>query len=160
VPASSEPIIAACAGGQRLGEIAGKLDAAVGNDRNAGLVGFFDRADHGRQLRHADARDDARGADRARTDADLDTASAPASISALVPSGVATLPAMMRTELDSFLGPRHGVEHTLRMAVRGVDHQQVDARIDQPLGALEPVFADARRRRDAQPPCASLVALD
>ena len=31
------------------------------------------------------------------------TASAPASISACVPSAVATLPAMMRTELDSFL---------------------------------------------------------
>ena len=37
------------------------------------------------------------------------------------------------------------------MAVRGVDDQQVDAGLDQPLGALETVVADAGRRGDAQP---------
>jgi hypothetical protein len=64
----------------------------------------------------------------------------------------------MRTEFDSFLIRVHRVEHALRMAVRGVDHQQVDARVDQPLGALEPssptLVAAATRRR----PCASLAA--
>ena len=79
------------------------------------------------------------------------TASAPASISACVPSAVATLPAMMRTELESFLARVDGVEHALRMAVRGVDDEQVDAGIDQPLGALEAVIADAGGGGDAQP---------
>ena len=36
------------------------------------------------------------------------------------------------------------------MAVRGVDDEQVDAGIDQPLGALEAVVADAGRGGDAQ----------
>ena len=80
------------------------------------------------------------------------TASAPASISACVPSAVATLPARMRTRVGQLLGPRHRVEHALRMAVRGVDDQKVDAGLDQPLGALETVVADAGRGGDAQPP--------
>ena len=55
-----------------LGDVAGEADAAVGDQRHAvrrqrrGDVG--DRGD----LRHADARDDAGRADRARADADLD----------------------------------------------------------------------------------------
>ena len=49
------------------------------------LVGFFGAVHDGGELRHADAGDDAGGADRARPDADLD-ASAPASISALAAS--------------------------------------------------------------------------
>ena len=36
------------------------------------------------------------------------------------------------------------------MAVRGVDHDHVDAGIDQPLGALEAVVADRGRGGDAQ----------
>ena len=36
------------------------------------------------------------------------------------------------------------------MAVRGVDDEQVDAGVDQPLGALEAVVADAGRGGDAQ----------
>ena len=38
------------------------------------------------------------------------------------------------------------------MAVRGVDDDEVDAGLDQPLGALETVVADAGGRGDAQPP--------
>ena len=57
---------------------------------------------------------------------------------------------MMWTEFDSRFDPRHGVEHALRMAVRGVDDEQVDAGVDQPLGALEAVVADAGRGRRAQ----------
>ena len=45
---------------------------------------------------------------------------------------------------------RDRVEHALRMAVRGVDDQQVDAGVDQPLGALEAVVADAGGGGDAQ----------
>ena len=80
------------------------------------------------------------------------TASAPASISACAPSAVATLPAMTCTRLDSFLTRVTASSTRLRMAVRGVDDEQVDAGVDQPLGALEAVVADAGRRGDAQPP--------
>ena len=38
------------------------------------------------------------------------------------------------------------------MAVRGVHHDQVDAGLDQPFGALETALADRGRRRDPQPP--------
>ena len=60
------------AGGERLGEVAGIFDAAVGDDRDARLLRRLDRRHDRRELRHADAGDDARGADRARADADLD----------------------------------------------------------------------------------------
>src|SRR4051812_42294836 len=59
------------AGGDRLGDVAGVADAAVGDDRHpAGrrLGRLVDRRD----LRHADARDDPGGADRARPDPHLD----------------------------------------------------------------------------------------
>src|SRR4030095_13253166 len=55
-----------------LGNVAGVADPAVGDRRNAGLVGAFERRLDCRDLRHPHAGDDARRADRARTDADLD----------------------------------------------------------------------------------------
>ena len=59
-------------GGDRLGEVARGADAAVGDHRHA-LGPAARRHAHDRgQLRHADAGDDPRGADRARADADLD----------------------------------------------------------------------------------------
>ena len=60
------------AGGDRLGEIAGIADAAVGDQRHAGALERRGHVSHGRDLRHAHAGHDARGADRARADADLD----------------------------------------------------------------------------------------
>ena len=45
---------------------------------------------------------------------------------------------------------RDGIEHALGMAVGSVDDQQVDARIDQPLGALIAVIADGGGRGRAQ----------
>src|SRR5262245_9908010 len=75
-------------------------------------------------------------------------ASAPASISALAPSPVAMLPATTCTAFDA----RHGVEHRARMAVRGVDDHEIDARRDQPGGAIKPLVADGGRGGDAQTP--------
>ena len=64
------------AGDQRLGDVAGVLQAAVADDRDAGRPaasgGLVDRGD----LRDADAGDDAGGADRAGADADLDAVDA------------------------------------------------------------------------------------
>src|ERR1700738_4634427 len=60
------------AGGDGLGDLAGVLDAAVGDDRNVvlagGAIGFRDGGD----LRHAGAGDHAGGADGAAPDAHLD----------------------------------------------------------------------------------------
>ena len=72
-PAKSEPIITdAGAGGDGLGDIAGVLDAAVGDDRNAAFAARAKGLGDGGDLRHAGAGDHARGADRAGPDADLD----------------------------------------------------------------------------------------
>src|SRR6185503_3601648 len=45
-----------------------------------------------------------------------------------------------------------GVEHVARMAVRGIDHDQIDAGRDQRLAAGEPLVADGGGGGDAQPP--------
>ncbi len=107
------------------------------------------RLEDGGELRHADAGDDAGGADRARADADLDR----------VGAGVdQRLRALARRDVAG--DDRHFVggalnapdlfEHMLGMAVSGVDDQAVDPRLHQQLGAREAFVADRRRRRDAQ----------
>jgi hypothetical protein len=90
------------AGGERLGEIAGIFDAAVGDHRHVGFLRGLDRIHDRGELRHADAGDDARGADRARADADLDRVGAGIDqrLGALL---VAILPAMTCTALESRL---------------------------------------------------------
>ena len=45
------------------------------------------------------------------------------------------------------------------MAVRGVDHDQIDAGFDQPLGAVITLVADRGRRGDAQPPLLVLAGV-
>ena len=111
------------------------------------------------ELRHADAGDDARGADRARADADLDR-SAPASISACAPSAVATLPAMTCTAvgqpLDA-LRPRRARARNGRARCRSRPRRRRhrSARSVRSKPSSPTVVAAATRRR----PCASLVAL-
>src|SRR6202140_4906431 len=56
----------------RLGDVPREADAAIGDDRHVRVAQRLrDRGNRG-DLRYADARDDARGADRAWPDADLD----------------------------------------------------------------------------------------
>jgi hypothetical protein len=59
------------AGGERLGDVARIADAAIGDQRHVGVRERFRDVRDGGDLRHADARDDPRRADRAGTDADL-----------------------------------------------------------------------------------------
>ena len=73
------------AGGDGLGEVAGVLDAAVGDDGDAVLGGGARGLGDGGDLRHAGAGDHARGADDPGPMPTL-TASAPASMSAMAPS--------------------------------------------------------------------------
>ena len=78
------------------------------------------------------------------------TASAPASISARAPSAVAMLPAMTWQALLRRFTARDRLDHALGMAVGGVDHDDVDLGLEQRLGALSAVGADADRGGDAQ----------
>ena len=61
-------------------------------------------------------------------------------------------------ELDVVLGldPAHDVEHAVRVAVRGVHHEDVDLGLDERGRALDRVGPDAHRRADPQ---AALVVL-
>ena len=87
------------------------------------------------------------------------TASAPASISARAPSGVATLPAITCTALDCVLIASTARSTPGGMAVRGIDHDDVDPGRDQRARAV-----DARPRRRRSPrrtrsrPSSSLLA--
>ena len=78
------------------------------------------------------------------------TASAPASISALCRVGGGDVAGDDLHAVGQLLDARHGLEHALRMAVRGIDDDEIAAGRDEPLGALEAVLADRRRRGGAQ----------
>ena len=60
------------AGGDRLDHVAGKADAAIGNNGNARGLGGVGGVHDGGELRDAHAGDDAGRADAARTDADFE----------------------------------------------------------------------------------------
>jgi hypothetical protein len=101
-------------------------------------------------LRHADTGDDAGGADRPRTDADLDGISA----------GIdQRLRALLRRDIAGDDLHRVGepldavdrFQHPRGMTMRGVHHDDVDPGVDQPLGALKTALADRGRRRHPQP---------
>ena len=84
------------------------------------------------------------------------TASAPAPISALVASAVATLPATIWTAFEGLADPLDRGGDVAIVAVRGVDDDQVAFGVDQRLRALEALVADRGRGGDAQPPGAVL----
>jgi hypothetical protein len=136
-------------GGNGLGDIAGIADAAVGDHRHVGRSQRGRDVVDGGDLRHADTCDDARGADRARTDADLDAVGAgvnqrPGRVGR---GDVAADHVQMR---EGALDPAHAVEHALRMTVRGIDHDDIDARFGQCFGTLFGTLADTDRSTDAQ----------
>ena len=150
MPASSEPTITQSrAGRDRLGDVAGILDAAVGDDRDVavahGACGLGDRRD----LRHACAGNDARGADRAGPNADLDA----------VGSGLRQLASAIEgadvagQEIDfrqRRLDLPDGFDHAGRVSVSAVDGQQVDLGSHQFLRALQEVAGRADGRAHAQ----------
>ena len=130
-----------------LGDVARIADAAIGDERDAGpLEGLGDVRD-GRDLRHADTADDPRRADRARTDADLDA----------VDAGLDERPRRLgrgdvaTDDLDVgvvLLDPGDLIEDTLRVAMRRIDDDDVDAGLDEGRGAL--IGGRADRGADTQ----------
>ena len=118
-----------------------------------GRAGFLRRLDRVRnrgELRHADTGDHPRGADRARADPDLDGISA----------GIdQRLGALGRGDIagHDLHGVRHaldaadGIQHAPRMAVRGIDNDQIDAGVDERFAARVAGLADIGRGGDPQP---------
>ena len=102
---------------------------------------FADRGDH----RHADAGDDARRADRAGADADLDRVDAGVD-QRFGRRGGGDVAGDQIGVRERAADPRDHVDHALRMAVRGVDDQHVDA------------GGDERRARVPSRPCATPIA--
>ena len=110
----------------------------------------LDGVHDGGELRHADAGDDAGGADRARPDADLDGVGAGID-ERLGALGGRDVAGHHLHRIGEPLDALDRIEHAARMAVGGVHDDEVDARLDQPLGALVAVVADRGRGRDPQP---------
>ena len=132
------------AGGERLGEVAGELDAAVGDDRHAVRRGGARAVEDGGDLRHAGAGDHAGGADAAGP---MPTFSR--SMPGDVLGGVATLPTTKPPPGNArAASPR--LEHAAAVGVRGVEHQDVDLGADQGRGTLEVVPRRAHRRANTR----------
>ncbi len=64
------------------------------------------------------------------------TESTPASASARAPARVATLPPISDTAGILLFDPADAIEHALRMAVGGIDHQYVDTGFDERRNAI------------------------
>src|SRR3954465_11800997 len=144
------------AGGNGLRDITRVAHAAVGDERHARFLerrgDVLDRSD----LRHADARNNARGADRAGTDAALDATAAMGAERLRGVTGADVAADDLHVRIAR-LDPLHAVEHALRVAMRGIHHQDVGTGLDQGGDALVGAFADADRRTDAQLPLCVLA---
>jgi hypothetical protein len=86
--------------------------------------------------------------------------SAPAATRSRTPSAVTTLPATRRDAQVEVLDGREARGASLLMAVRGVEHEHVDARLDEGRGLGGDVAVDADRGGDAQATVASTPAVE
>ena len=105
-----------------------------------------------RHLRHADPGHHPGGADRARTDADLDPVDA--GVDQGLGPGVRRDVAADDVDLGGGpfgLEPADHLEHALGVTVRGVDDEQVDALLDQGHRPLPGVAEEADRGADPEP---------
>ena len=141
VPANHEPIITGCrARGERERDVARVAHAAVGPDVRAELARGVRGLEHRRELRPADGGHHARRAHRPRADADLqDVGAGLDEVGDRV--GGDDVARDDRDAEPEVAHDRDGPEHALLVAVRGVDHEHVDAR---PRRAPAP---SPRRRR-------------
>src|SRR6266581_2410664 len=133
----------------RLGDIAREANAAVGNERDARLLERHSDVLYGGDLRDADAGDDARRADRPRSDSDLD-AVGPLIDERLGALGSGDVAADHFRGAGIALDPAQPVEHALRMPVRGIDDDDVHPGFDQGSEALFRPIADSDRRADPE----------
>ncbi len=118
---------------------------------------FFRHLRHRGYLRHADTGDDPRGADAAGTDADLHRIDARIGQRPRAGAGCHVAPDQRHVRIF-LLDPADAIEHALRMAVCGVDHQHVYSRLDKRRDAFFGFGAGADARADPKPPESSLQA--
>ena len=137
------------ASGQRFRNIAREADTAVGDTWHARAFERFGDVRDGRDLRHAHTGDDTRGADRARTDADLDRIGA-VFHQRLGGGGGSDVAANYFHLRVLGLDPAYAVQDALRVAVGRVDHQHVDASGDQQVDAFFILGTDADGSADQQ----------
>jgi len=119
------------------------------DDRHARALERFRHVRDCRDLRHADTGDDSRRANRARADADLHAVRAVFDERFGCRRG-GDVAADHLDVREVLLDPAHALEHALAVAVRGVDHDHVHARLHQLFHALFVVRADAHCRARAQ----------
>ena len=127
-----------CARRKRLDDVAGILDAAVRDDRDAVLRRDARRVVDRRDLRHADACNDTGGADGARADADLHA------IRARVDQGLRAgcrrdVARDQRQVRERLLDLAHRVQDAAVVAVGRVERHHVHLRLDQLRHALQHV---------------------
>ncbi len=152
VPASSEPSMTASAPAAIAFAMSPDEVMPPSRDHRHALVALrrsahvVDRGD----LRDADAGDDARRADRAGPDPDLDRVRARVDQRLAPPRPWRCCPRRPRPSTASLIRAHH-LDHAARVAVRRVDDEHVDAGVDERLRALERVGPDADRGADAQP---------
>ena len=120
-----------CPGGDGLGHVAGVADATIGDNRYPALFGDGGRLLNSRDLRHANAGNHPRSADRAGPNADL--------------YGVGPGGNQVRTSLGGrhvaghnvyvpvLLDPPYGLHHVGRVAVGAINDQDVHALGNQTL---------------------------
>ena len=150
MPARSEPgHDRVGAGRDRLRDVARRGEAAVRDHRHVVLRGHPGAIVDRRDLRDADACDDARRADRARPHADLERVRAEVDqrLRRLGGRDVAD----DELDVEALLERAGHGQDVLGVAVGGVEDEHVDARLDERGRALERVRADADGGADAQP---------
>ena len=138
-----------CASGNGLGDVTRIADAAIGDQRHAGAFQAAGDVGHGRDLRHTDTGDDARGADGAGANTHLDC----------IGTGIGQVARgfgggdVAGDHLQ--IGPLgldglHRVDDALRMTVGGIDHHDIDAGIAQRGHAIHRIGRRAHCSADAQ----------
>ena len=148
--------VGAC--GNRLGDVPGKADPAVGDQRHIGPAQCpGDVADRG-NLRYPDPGHHPGGTDRARADPHLD------------PVGAVLDEVQRRAFRGDIAGNNvhgsvlpldigHALEHAAGVSVRGVDHDDIDLGRDQPRDPFVGIRPHADRGRDQQPPVLILTGI-
>ena len=133
-------------GHERLGDVAGELHSPIADDRHScrsgGKAGLVDRRDLG----DAHAGHDARRADGARPDPDLDPVGSGIHerLGTLAGGDVAAHDVDARGALEQ----GDHLDNGPRMAVRGVNNEEVDAGFDESVSALLRVGSDTDRSAD------------
>ncbi len=140
-----------CAGHKSLGNVAGVVDATVGDAWNTGGTAGLSGLIHGGELRNADTGDHAGGADGARTHANLD------GVDSGVDHGLCALTRrhVAADDIDALesgigLETANHVEGELGLTVSGIDHEHVHAGLHQGGGTVVGIAQETDAGGNAQ----------